>query len=85
MIGEFNYIVKNDDLGKLTKNVKDIDVNEDDDKCNQKNVEVGRLNRNHKFDFGGRKKNSFQITSRLWVCRLPKIAQMSEVCLHSLS
>lgn len=39
MIGEFNYIVKKDDLGKLTKNVKDIDINEDDDKCNQKNVE----------------------------------------------
>ena len=46
MIGEFNYIVKHDDLDKLTKNVKDIDVNKDDDKCNQKNAEVGQLNRN---------------------------------------
>ena len=65
MIGEFNYIGKNDDLSKLTKNLKDIDINEDDDKCNQKNVEVGRLNRNHNFDFDGRKKNSFQISGRL--------------------
>ena len=65
MIGEFNYIVKKDDLGKLVKNLKDIDINEDDDKCNEKNVEVGRLNRNHSFDFGGRKKISFQISGRL--------------------
>ena len=60
MIGEFNYIVKKDDLSKLTKNLKDIDINEDDDKCNQKNVEVGRLNLNHNFYFGGRKKFHFR-------------------------
>lgn len=40
MLGVDNYIVKSDDLGKLTKNVKVLDINENNEKCNKKNDEV---------------------------------------------
>lgn len=39
MLGIDNYIVKSDDLGKLTKNVKVLDINENNEKCNKKNDE----------------------------------------------
>lgn len=39
MLGELNYIVKSDDLSKLSKNIKDIHINEKEDECNEKNNE----------------------------------------------
>ena len=54
MLGELNYIVKSNDLSKLSKNIKDVHINEKDDECNEKNYEVwDALNDN--YDFGGRK------------------------------
>lgn len=55
MLGVDNYIVKSDDLGKLTKNVKVLDINENNEKCNKKNDEVWQIIRNDCFHFGGRK------------------------------
>lgn len=40
MLGVDNYIVKSDDVGKLTKNVKDVNLNEKEDKSNEKSDEV---------------------------------------------
>ena len=40
MLGVDNYIVKSDDVTKLTKNVKDVNLNEKEEKCNNKNEEV---------------------------------------------
>lgn len=40
MLGELNYIVKSDDLSKLSKNIKDVHINEKEDECNEKNNEV---------------------------------------------
>lgn len=55
MLGVDNYIVKSDDVTKLTKNVKDVNLNEKEEKCNNKNEEVRQWVRNDIFDFGGRK------------------------------
>lgn len=55
MLGVDNYIVKNDDIGKLAKAVKDINFNDNEDKLNEKNEEVRQRVRNDIFDFGGSK------------------------------
>ena len=40
MLGLDNYIVKSDKIGKLRKAVKDVTLNETEDKCNQKSEKV---------------------------------------------
>lgn len=40
MLGVDNYIVKSDDIAKLSKVVKDINFNENEDKSNEKSDEV---------------------------------------------
>lgn len=64
MLGELNYIVKSDDLSKLSKNIKDIHINEKEDECNEKNNEVWvTLNDNW---FWREKNFSRQTSTRLW-------------------
>lgn len=57
MLGVDNYIVKSDNISKLTKAVKDVSFNEtEEDKCNQKSEKVRQRVHNDLFHFGGRKK-----------------------------
>lgn len=55
MLGVDNYIVKSDNISKLTKAVKDVSFNETEDKCNEKSDKVRQRVHNDFFDFGGRK------------------------------
>lgn len=65
MLGVDNYIVKSDDIGKLTKAVKDVNFNDSEDKLNEKSEEVRQRARNDIFDFGGREKFSWEACSGL--------------------
>lgn len=40
MLGVDNYIVKSDDISKITKAVKDVNFNDNEEKSNEKNDEV---------------------------------------------
>jgi len=55
MLGVDNYIVKSDNISKLTKAVKDVSFNETEEKCNQKSEKVRQRVHNDLFHFGGRK------------------------------
>ena len=62
MLGELSYIVQSDNSSKLTKNLKNKDVEMEDEKCNAKNIEVTlEFESNGYFHFGGRRK-SFMAT-----------------------
>ena len=72
MLGVDNYIVKSDNIGKLTKAVKDVNFNETEDKCNEKNEKVRQRVHNDFFHFGGRKKFSRQAIPRLYTRKVIK-------------
>lgn len=55
MLGVDNHIVRSDNIDKLSKSIKDVNLNEKEDSSNEKNVEVRQKVRNDIFDFGGRK------------------------------